>query len=84
MLLARLFESLPLSCPQCGADRRILAILTEAAPVQRFLSQIDEPAAPPRIVPARGPPAWEDGLEPPAHWDAMAQSEYPFDQKLQW
>ena len=35
MLLARLFESLPLVCPNCGADMRIVAFLTEAAPVQR-------------------------------------------------
>jgi hypothetical protein len=35
MLLARLFESLPLVCPNCGADMRIIAFVTEAAPVQR-------------------------------------------------
>ena len=31
MLLVRLFESLPLSCPNCGADMRIVAFVTEAA-----------------------------------------------------
>ena len=34
MLLARLFESLPLVCPHCGADMRIVAFITEAAPVE--------------------------------------------------
>jgi hypothetical protein len=34
MLLARLFASLPLSCPNCGADMRLIAFITEAAPVE--------------------------------------------------
>jgi hypothetical protein len=34
-LLARLFESLPLVWPYCGVDMRILAYITEAAPVRR-------------------------------------------------
>jgi hypothetical protein len=37
MLLARLFESLPLVCPNCGADMRIIAFITEAAPVEQIL-----------------------------------------------
>jgi hypothetical protein len=42
---------------------------------------------PPRIAPARGPPAWDD---PPVSaapdWDALAQPEpeYVFDQQVQW
>jgi hypothetical protein len=31
MLLARLLESLPLTCPNCGADLRIFAFVTDAA-----------------------------------------------------
>jgi len=34
MLLARLFESQPLACAHCGADMRIVALITEAAPVE--------------------------------------------------
>ena len=34
MLLARLFASLPLVCPNCGADMRIIAFVTETAPVE--------------------------------------------------
>ena len=59
-LLARLVESLPLVCPNCGADMRIVAFITEAAPVRRILNHVREPAEPPRIGPARGPPAWDD------------------------
>jgi hypothetical protein len=37
MLLARLFESLPLTCPNGGADIHIIAFVTGAAYVERFL-----------------------------------------------
>ena len=87
MLLARLFESLPLVCPNCGADMRIVAFITEAAPVRRILNHIGEPAEPPRISPARGPPAWDDPpVEAVPDWDALAQPqpEYVFDQQVQW
>lgn len=63
MLLARRFASWPLVCLNRGADRRIVAFMTEATTVQRILSHLGEPAAPPRISPARRPPAWDD---PPA------------------
>jgi len=46
MLLARIYEAFPLSCPQCGSEMRILAFITEAAPVQRILMQIGELSGP--------------------------------------
>jgi hypothetical protein len=66
---------------------RIVAFVTEAAPVQRILNHIGAPTEPPRISPARGPPAWDD---PPGEavpdWDVLAQPlpEYVFDQRVQW
>lgn len=65
----------------------IVAFITEAAPVARILNHIGEPAEPPRISPARGPPTWDD---PPVaavpDWDALAQPppEYVFDRRVQW
>ena len=47
MRLARLFESLPLTCPNCGTDRRIIAFVTDAAPVERILTHSGEPPRPP-------------------------------------
>ena len=64
MLLARLFESMPLTCPNCGADMHIVAFVTEAAPVQRILAHLGEPTEPPPIAPAREPPACDDDLGP--------------------
>jgi hypothetical protein len=73
MLIARLFESLPRVCPNCGADMRIVAFITEAAPVERILDHLGESAEPPRIAPAGGPPAWDDLLAPFPDWDTPAQ-----------
>ena len=87
MLLARLFECLPLTCPSCGAHMRIVAFITEAAPVERILTHIGQPAQPPPIAPARGPPAWDAALaDAVPDWDALAQPEpaYLFDQQVQW
>ena len=61
--------------------------MTEMAPVRRILTHSGEPAGPPRISPARGPPAWDyPTIEPVPEWDALAkpQPEYIFDQQVQW
>jgi len=59
LLVARLYATFPLTCPHCGKEMRLVAFITEKAPVPRLLNNIGEPAMPPRIVPARGPPPWE-------------------------
>ncbi len=84
ILIARLFEVFPLTCPHCGAEMRFI---TEAPSVRAILEHIGEPASPPPISPARGPPAWEYA---PAEVDpgdaSLAQPEldYEFDQRVQW
>jgi len=86
MLLARLFESLPLVCPNCGADMLLITSITEAAPVEQILSHIGEPPRPPPITPARGPSAWDEAPEPASDWDLVAQPEpeLEFDQRIAW
>jgi hypothetical protein len=56
VLLARIYAVLPLICPVCGAERRLIAAVTEREPVQRILRHIGEPALPPPLSPARSPP----------------------------
>jgi hypothetical protein len=66
---------------------RIVAFSTEAAPAQRILYHIGEPAEPPRISPARGPRAWDDPpVDAVPDWDALAESqpEYVLDQQVKW
>ena len=59
MLLARIYEALPLSCPICHAFMRIIAFINDAGSVKKILDQIGEATQPPGFAPARGPPLWE-------------------------
>jgi len=59
LLLARIYECLPLQCPRCGQPMRIIAFILEPPVVERILSHIGEPVAPPAILPARSPPQGE-------------------------
>lgn len=54
MLIARLFLTRPLVCPKGGANRRIVAFITEVGPVRRILNHLGEPGVPPISHP--GPP----------------------------
>jgi len=87
MLLARLFESLPLVYPNCGADMRIIAFVTEVAPVQRILAHIG--VSPPRATADRTcptPPAWDKESEPMPDGDLVARRDpgFEFDQRIAW
>ena len=53
-LIARIYAVLPLSCPQCGAEMRIIAFIIEVVDVRALLGHLGEPATPPRIASARG------------------------------
>jgi hypothetical protein len=55
-LLARIYEVLPLLCPTCGGEMRILAFLTDPPVVRSILVHLDLPHRPPPVTPARGPP----------------------------
>ncbi len=82
---ARTYESVPLACPHCGADMCII-VVTDGVSVGRILEHIGEPAQPPRIEPARGPPAWEEKAEALPLLDSLAQPEpdFQFDQTVSW
>lgn len=91
MLLARIYETLPLVCPICQSQMRIIAFITEAGSVRKILDHLGESAQPPRIAPARGPPLWEAamtseqvGNDP--EWDMFEQpeAEFEFDQRIAW
>lgn len=56
-LLARIGEQFPLQCPNCGGDIRLIAFITDPAPIRKILEAIGEPLEPPPLAPARGPPA---------------------------
>jgi hypothetical protein len=67
-LFARIGEQFPLECPACGGDIRLIAFITDPAPIRKILEAIGEPLDPPPLAPARGPPTpWPDLVQ--AHDD---------------
>ena len=86
LLLARIYEVLPLLCPRCGGQMRIIAFITEAVAVRTILAHLGEPTAPPRLAKARGPPLWEIQGAAPGAIDpqALPAPDYEFDQRVAW
>ena len=88
VLLARIYAVLPLICPVCGTQMRLIAAVTEREPVQRILRHIGEPALPPPISPARSPPRWDtvDWDQTPADDPENGEPvpEFEFDQTVSW
>jgi hypothetical protein len=88
LLLARIYEVLPLVCPRCGGAMRIIAFITEAPAIREILGHLGESTAAPPLAPARGPPLWEwSGIEPAEQEsDPQAQPapDYEFDQRVVW
>ena len=54
MLLARIYEVLPLLCPKCGGEMKIIAFINEAVVIREILNHLGEPTSPPMLKPARG------------------------------
>ena len=93
VLMARIYEVLPLMCPLCGGPMRIIAFITHSADIRHILEHIGVEPEPPRIKPARGPPLWDacdaqggEGTEPVPDWDEAVQLEPDFevDQRISW
>ena len=59
LLLACIYKVLPLVCPKCGGEMRIIAFINDGPGIREILGHLGEPTSAPRIAPARGPPLWE-------------------------
>lgn len=55
-LMGRAFGFDVLSCPRCGGRLRLVALIGQAAVIERILHHLEEPLAIPRSRPARAPP----------------------------
>jgi hypothetical protein len=58
-LLKRTFGVDALECPTCHGRMKLVAMLTEAASIKRFLAALGEPTEVPARSPSRGPPYWK-------------------------
>ena len=45
LLLARIYEVLPLVCPKCGGEMRIIAFITEGPVIREILGHLGEPTS---------------------------------------
>jgi hypothetical protein len=93
-LLARIYEVLPLLCPSCGGEMRILAFLTDPPVVRSMLEHLDLPHRPPPVTAARGPPQADLLVDPSPASDLtepepvpefdcdQSRPEFDFDQSL--
>jgi hypothetical protein len=88
LLLARIYEVLPLVCPKCGGEMRIIAFITEGPVIREILGHLGEPTSAPRLAPARGPPLWEALVAGRAERETDPQAQpapdYEFDQRVAW
>jgi len=84
LLLARIYEVLPLRCALCGSEMRIIAFVTDCPAIHSILRYLGEPTAAPEVASARGPPLWEQAAQ--FHWDdtPAPAPEYVFDQRVSW
>ena len=57
-LMMRTFALDVLCCPRCNSRLRLVALMTDAKEVWRYLRALGEPSEAPERSPARGPPYW--------------------------
>jgi hypothetical protein len=55
LLMARIFEVMPLKCPHCGQVINIISFITHKTLIQKILGHLGLPAEPPKTAPARSP-----------------------------
>ena len=85
VLLARIYEVLPLLCPACGGPMRVVSFITDPPVVIAILHHLELPHTPPPISPARGPPQGDFLLDQTAAFDPSEAEPVPdfvFDQSL--
>jgi hypothetical protein len=93
VLIARIYEVLPLLRSMCGGQMRLIAFITHSTDIGQIRNHIGVESEPPHISPARGPPLREEcdaqtgeGIEVEPNWDMAAQPalDYVVDRRVNW
>ena len=56
LMIARVYEVLPILCPSCGAEMKPVAVIMDPETISSILIHLGEPTEVPRPAPARDPP----------------------------
>ena len=73
--MAKIAEDFPRACPACGGDIRVIAFITDPAPIRKILTYLGEPLEPLPLAPARGPPTgWHELVQLHDDCDAIQAS----------
>jgi len=56
VLMARIFEFLPLICPRCGHEMKMVGFIVESENVRKVLEHLELPTKAPTPYPPRAPP----------------------------
>jgi len=59
VLMARIFEFLPLICPRCGHEMKMVGFIVESENVRKVLEHLELPTKAPTPYPPRAPPQME-------------------------
>jgi hypothetical protein len=91
VLIARIYEVLPLLCPLCGGEMRTIAFITQSADIHQILDHIGVESEPPHISPALGQrlrdecdPQIGDEMPSGPDWDTQPAPDYEVDQRVNW
>ena len=87
MLLARIYEVLPLVCPRCLTAMKLISFITDAPTIEKILAHLGLPTQPPPLAPARDPPQIEmmfgddqyvgQPNQTDTHYDPCDQTQWP-------
>lgn len=61
-LITRLYELMPLICPHCESEMKIIAFIKDTNTIKKILDHIGKPTDAPQFERSRGPPEMYDGL----------------------
>jgi hypothetical protein len=89
-LIARIYEVLPLLCPLCGGQMRLMTFFTHSGEIRQIFDHIGVHSESSNIAPSRGPPLWDacdapvGQGEPDRYLAAQPAPDFDVDQRVNW
>ena len=84
-MLARVYELMPLQCPHCAGEMKIIAFIKDQDSIQSILNHLNESTQAPQMMTARGPPEIMDEQLEINFEDDFVDIPYDnFDRRISW